>query len=236
MKNPEKTRGDAKSIGLAKTERRRRGLFRPAGRSSQVVTEFQSDAIEVENRTPPFVARATLYCILALIAIAVTWASLSQVDMIVTAQGKLITTRPNLVVQPLETSVIREIHVKVGDRVKKGDLLATLDPTFSQADRDQLANRVAAFDASINRVAAWVIGTRCMIKALLIALLEPAEKLRAAEASGDFTTRLALFEEAKTLAFGTVWEEYCRRQSVPEGMGWLEKVKGYEREVLSKRG
>lgn len=92
------------------------------------------------------------------------------------------------------------------------------------------------FDASINRVAAWIIGTRCMIKALLIALLEPTEKLRAAEASGDFTTRLALLEEAKTLPFGGVWEEYCRRQSVPQGMAWLEKVKGYERDVLSRRG
>jgi hemolysin D len=160
MRDPEKTGGDVSSSGLArpKTERRRRGLFRPAVRRSQVVTEFQSDAIEVENRTPPFIARATLYCILALIAVAVTWASVSQVDMIVTAPGKLITTRPNLVVQPLETSVIREIHVKVGDRVNKGDLLATLDPTFSQADRDQLRNRVAAFDASINRLRAELGG------------------------------------------------------------------------------
>src|SRR5215475_1497212 len=153
MRNSKKTRGDASSSGLAttRTERRRRASSRPAVHRSPVITEFQSDAIEVENRTPPFVARATLYCILALIAVAVTWASVSQVDMIVTAQGKLITTRPNLVVQPLETSVIRDIHVKAGDRVNKGDLLATLDPTFSQADLDQLRNRVAAFDASINR-------------------------------------------------------------------------------------
>jgi L-rhamnose isomerase len=92
------------------------------------------------------------------------------------------------------------------------------------------------FDASINRVAAWVIGTRCMIKALLIALLEPTEKLRAAEAAGDFTTRLALMEEAKTLPVGAVWDEYCRRQNVPTGTAWLETVKGYERDVLAKRG
>jgi L-rhamnose isomerase len=75
-----------------------------------------------------------------------------------------------------------------------------------------------------------------MIKALLIALLEPTEKLRAAEAAGDFTTRLALFEEAKTLPVGAVWDEYCRRQNVPVGTGWLEEVKGYEKDVLSKRG
>jgi L-rhamnose isomerase len=91
------------------------------------------------------------------------------------------------------------------------------------------------FDASINRVAAWIIGTRCMLKALLIALLEPIEKLRAAERAGDFTTRLALMEEAKTLPLGPVWDEYCRRQNVPIGPAWLEKVKSYEKEVLAKR-
>ncbi len=140
-------------------ERRRRGLF---GRSRQrrlpVVTEFQADAVEIEERTPPQLARLTLYCIVALILTAVAWAAGSRVDMIVTAQGKLITTRPNLVVQPLETSVIREIHVKAGDRVNRGDVLATLDPTFSQADLDQLRNRVATFDATINRLKAELAG------------------------------------------------------------------------------
>src|SRR4051794_40066519 len=147
---------DAGAISLVpqkKVERRRRGLFRPA-RQPRVITEFQSDAIEIEQKAPPRLARLTLYCVLALIVAAVTWATLSQVDMIVTAQGKLITTRPNLVVQPLETSVIREIHVKAGDVVNRGETLATLDPTFSQADLDQLRTRVAAFDATINRLKA----------------------------------------------------------------------------------
>ncbi|MDE5452789.1 HlyD family type I secretion periplasmic adaptor subunit [Bradyrhizobium sp. CSA112] len=123
-----------------------------------MISEFQSDAIEVEQRSPPRFARLTLYCILALIIAAVTWATVSQVDMIVTAQGKLVTMRPNLVVQPLETSVIRDIHVKAGDRVNRGDLLATLDPTFSQADHDQLRNRVAVLDASIARLKAELAG------------------------------------------------------------------------------
>jgi HlyD family secretion protein len=123
-----------------------------------VITEFQSDAIEIEQRRPPRVARLTLYCVVALILTAVGWATGSQVDMIVAAQGKLITTQPNLVVQPLETSVIRAIHVKAGDRVSRGDLLATLDPTFSQADLEQLRNKVAAFDATINRLRAELDG------------------------------------------------------------------------------
>ncbi len=91
------------------------------------------------------------------------------------------------------------------------------------------------FDASINRVAAWTIGTRNAIKALLLALLEPAAQLRAAEQSGDTTGRLALMEEAKTLPFGAVWDEYCRRNNVPVGAAWLDEVRGYEKSVLSKR-
>ncbi|GIW76877.1 MAG: L-rhamnose isomerase [Phycisphaerae bacterium] len=91
------------------------------------------------------------------------------------------------------------------------------------------------FDASINRVAAWVIGTRNMIKALLIALLEPIQLLRQAEESGDHTRRLALLEEIKLLPAGAVWDYYCEQAGVPHGMKWLDEVRRYEQDVLSKR-
>ena len=92
------------------------------------------------------------------------------------------------------------------------------------------------FDASINRVAAWTIGTRNALKCLLVAMLEPTKQLRKAEAAGDYTARLALMEEAKTLPFSAVWDEYCRRQNAPVGSIWLDEVRAYERKVLSKRG
>jgi L-rhamnose isomerase len=91
------------------------------------------------------------------------------------------------------------------------------------------------FDASINRVAAWVIGTRALLKALLIGLLEPIELLRRCEEAGDYTRRLALVEEAKSLPAGAVWDYYCQRQGVPVGAAWLDEVEVYEREVLVKR-
>ena len=91
------------------------------------------------------------------------------------------------------------------------------------------------FDASINRIAAWVIGTRAAQKALLLALLEPTAKLCALEAAGDFTSRLALLEELKSMPFGAVWDEHCRRQDTPVGPAWLAEVKRYEREVLAQR-
>ena len=90
------------------------------------------------------------------------------------------------------------------------------------------------FDASINRVAAWTIGTRNMLRALLIALLE-TPLIRTGELAGDFTTRLALQEEAKSLPFGAVWDYYCESKGVPVGEAWLAEVKRYETEVLSKR-
>ncbi len=91
------------------------------------------------------------------------------------------------------------------------------------------------FDASINRVAAWVIGTRCMLKSLLLALVFPVDQVRKLEAAGDNTSRLAMQEEAKTLPFGAVWDYYCAQANVPVGEAWLAEVKQYEKDVLSKR-
>jgi L-rhamnose isomerase len=91
------------------------------------------------------------------------------------------------------------------------------------------------FDASINRVAAWVIGARNMIRALCIAMLEPHAGYKALELKGDFTGRLALMEEAKMLPFGAVWDYYCLMQGVPCDNAWLAEVRNHERDVLSGR-
>jgi L-rhamnose isomerase len=91
------------------------------------------------------------------------------------------------------------------------------------------------FDASINRIAAWVIGTRNMKKALLKALLEPRAALLEAEAAGDGAHRMALFEEMKSAPWGAVWDMYCARAGVPVGGDWFTAVKTYERDVLAKR-
>ena len=91
------------------------------------------------------------------------------------------------------------------------------------------------FDASINRVAAWVIGTRNMIKALLRALLEPTETLKKLELAGDYTSRLALTEEYKTYPFGAVWDYYCEKMGVPVRESWLAEVQKYEKNVLALR-
>lgn len=91
------------------------------------------------------------------------------------------------------------------------------------------------FDASINRIAAWVIGTRNMIKALLNAMLMPHSKLIELQEEGNFTERLALMEELKTYPMGDIWNYYCELNNVPVKEEWLKEVKEYEKEVLSKR-
>src|SRR5471030_2524023 len=105
--------------------------------------------------------------------------------------------------------------------------------------RHDLFNRVHIgldfFDASINRIAAWVIGTRNMKKALLRALLEPTEKLRLLEQQGDYTARLALLEEQKSLPWQAVWDQYCQLHDTPVGSDWLQRVREYETSTLRAR-
>ena len=91
------------------------------------------------------------------------------------------------------------------------------------------------FDASINRLAAWIIGIRNTQKAILTGLLEPTAQLMKLEADGDFTSRLAMLEEMKAMPWMAVWDEFCKRTGVPTGYAWLDEVKTYEKDVLSKR-
>nr|WP_062110651.1 L-rhamnose isomerase [Bacillus niameyensis] len=91
------------------------------------------------------------------------------------------------------------------------------------------------FDASINRVAAWTIGTRNMIKALLYALLMPHQQLKEWQEKGDYTKRLAIMEEFKTYPFGAIWDYYCEQMGVPVKENWLTAVEEYEKKILLKR-
>jgi L-rhamnose isomerase len=133
------------------------------------------------------------------------------------------------------------LHVSRGVRwdsdhvvILNDDLLAIAREIVCNDYIDRVHIGLDYFDASINRVAAWTIGTRNMIRALLIALLEPPA-IKAAEISGDHTSRLVLQEEAKTLPFAGVWDYYCETKGVPAGDKWLAEVKRYEKNVLSKR-
>ncbi|MBI5032904.1 MAG: L-rhamnose isomerase [Chloroflexi bacterium] len=91
------------------------------------------------------------------------------------------------------------------------------------------------FDASINRIAAWVIGARNTLRALLLALLEPSSQLRVCDVMGDYTSRLALLEELKGMPFSAVWDYFCLQQNVPVGYCFMDSIKEYEGRELAKR-
>ncbi len=127
---------------------------------SKTAIDFLPDADAIEQRPLPLSARVTLQvCVLALISF-VTWASLSELDEIVTAHGRLVTPLPNIVVQPLETSIIQSIDVRVGQVVQKGQRLAALDPTFSGADEAQLKTQLASLNTQIKWMEAELSGAK----------------------------------------------------------------------------
>ncbi len=134
------------------------------------------------------------------------------------------------------------LHVSRGIRWDSDHIVITTDDLIATAREIVQSERLGEihisldyFDASINRIAAWVIGMRSMQKALLMAHLEPSALLNGAENSGDHTTRLALFEERNSRPFAAIWNEFCSRANVPTGNDWLADVHQYEATVLSKR-
>jgi L-rhamnose isomerase len=134
------------------------------------------------------------------------------------------------------------LHISRGVRWDSDHVVTLSDETqaiVQEVIRGDMLDRVHIgldfFDASINRVAAWVVGARNVQRAALLALLEPIDRLRAAERDGDYTSRLVLLEELKGMPWGAVWDQFCLRQEVPTGTGVLDELTSYEAQVLASR-
>lgn len=121
------------------SKKRRRG-------ADQTEVDFLPDADAIERGPLPGFVRITLHVLALALLTFIVWASLSRVEKVVTAHGRLVNPQQNIVVQPLETSIIQRIDVQAGQIVKKGQVLATLDPTFTQADEAQLRTRLRSLD------------------------------------------------------------------------------------------
>ncbi len=116
------------------------------------------------------------------------------------------------------------------------EVQAILREIVATGNLDRVHIGLDFFDASINRIAAWVIGARNVLRAALLALLEPTDQLRELEASGDYTARLALQEELKGMPWTAVWDQFCLQQDVPIGIRFLDDIKTYETHELAARG
>ncbi len=121
---------------------------------ADVINEYQQDTTEIDGERYPLLARSSLYVLAVMVVSAVIWSTIASLDRVVSARGRLVSTEASLVVQPLETSIIKGINVKVGDIVTPKTILATLDPTFIQADYDQLRAKLLSLDAQIQRLEA----------------------------------------------------------------------------------
>ncbi len=128
--------------------------------NAAAAARFQSQARLLEERPVPLPAYTVLYVLLALLIIALGWAVFGTVDRIVVAQGRIATSAPVIVMQSFTTSRILKIHVKAGDRVRKGQVLVTFDPAFAQADEYSLAQKRAALAADTGRMEAELSGEK----------------------------------------------------------------------------
>lgn len=143
---------------MAQTEQTPVGGQRDEPPPPAIALDFLSPAQEIEQRPLPRLARVTLYVVVLALAAAAGWAAWAEIDKVVIARGRLVTTTSTIVAQPLETSVIRSIEVRPGDLVRKGQVLATFDPTFAQADVGQLEAKRFSLEAQIGRLEAELAG------------------------------------------------------------------------------
>jgi len=134
----------------------RRAPGRRLGEDTEI--DFLPDADEIERRPLPRYVRTTLHLMALAFVLFILWASLSKMDTVVTAHGRLVNPTQNIVVQPLETSIVQRIHVRPGQVVKKGEVLAQLDPTFTQADEQQLRTRLSSLDSQVASLQAELSG------------------------------------------------------------------------------
>jgi len=132
----------------------------PQKASNQTAIDFLPDADEIERRPPPFVARLTLHVAAAVFITFVIYASIAEIDITVNAQGRLITTKPNVILQPLDTAIIQSIHAKTGQVVHKGEVLAELDPTFTRADETELRTKLNSLNTQWESINAELNGRK----------------------------------------------------------------------------
>lgn len=198
------------------------------------VHEFQSDALEIEQRKPPMLARMTLYGVVLAVGAGVWWASVSRIDEIVAAPGRLVTAEPIMVLQPLETSIIKAINVGQGDIVRRGQVLAELDPTITAADAGQVRGRVAAYDAQIARLEAELAGS-LYVPAAGASDDELTQGRLAAQRAASYAARLSDFDAQVAHARATLAAAEKEGEVLTSRLAGLKEIEDM-RSTLSDSG
>lgn len=195
---------------------------------------FLPDADEIERTPLPPAARTTLYLLAALLASFLLWASLFEIDQVVAARGRLLTPLPNIVVQPLETSIVKSIEVRVGQVVKKGEVLATLDPTFTAADEADLRARLLSLDTQARRLEAELAGGKPAARAAGDADGKLQERL-AQERRANYRAQLTRLEETAARLLAALETNRRDQQMLAGRVASLQEIETMQQKLVAQQ-
>lgn len=201
--------------------------------ATRIIDEFQGDTEAIQRAPDPWLARITLHLLALLIALAIVWASVVKIDRMVVARGKVISSVPSLVVQPLETSIIRNINARSGDVVKRGQVLATLDPTFAEADVSQLHARKESLKAQVGRLEAE-IADRPFVPTNMSNAFEQLQAALWRDRRSQFRAQMDNYEERLNRLNTTIAKHRADQQLLSQRLSVITEVEGMRRELAKK--
>ncbi len=210
-----------------------RVLAKLAPAKNTTVIEFLPDADEIERRPLPRSARITLHVLLVMMVSFLVWASCSELDRIVVAHGKLVTPQSNILVQPLETSIIQSIDVRMGQVVKKGGRLATLDPTFAQADEVQLRKQLSSLETQSKSLEAELSGNKMLGNATFDADSRLQAEL-SLERQANYQAQLAKMDENIARLQATLTTNRHDQQMLAEHVKPLREIEDMQEKLVAK--
>jgi len=197
--------------------------------------EFLPDADEIERRPLPPYARITVHALAAALVCFLGWASVAEIDEVVKAQGRLATPSANIVVQPIETSIIRSIDVRIGQVVKKGERLATLDPTDADADQAQLRLKYDSLDTQVKRLEAELAGRRASIETGTVTADTQLQDKLAEERRANFAAQVMRLNENMAKARATLDTNLHDQQVLGERTKSLREVETMQERLLDQK-
>jgi len=208
--------------------------FRGVAELDQKALEFQPDSVELEKQPVPVITRITYYILLLLILTAVAWSIIARMDMIVTARGRFISTGKQVVIQPIVNSIIKKFHVDVGQVVKKGQPLVSLDPTFASADEGQIKVRLASLSVQIKRM-------QCELSGTLFKVTPDMEQTEAVlqmnlfrGRQNEYKAKLESYDSRITQAKGEIDSFKRRLDSLQRQLGTVQEVLNMRQKVFSE--
>lgn len=211
-------------------------LFQNNGPDKDVIgaiREFQLDTTEIQSQAEPIRTRLTLYFSTLTLIAAIVWASVALIDKVVSARGKLISTAPSIVIQPLETSILKGVEVRAGDIVKAGQVLVKLDPTFSQADLAQTKARLLQAEGQIVRLNAELAEQPFQPSADLPAEVRSAQYALWRNRQNQYTSQLQSFDQRIARAEATIESTQRLIVSLNQQVKTVQQIEGIRKELTA---